>query len=456
MRWHVIAFTTVIGCGAVSPDATTHDAGPDARVDGGVTDAASDDATMPYGPWATVYGQGSGRSALATGPAGEIAHLGNGGPASFGGPIVSGPHVVKLDRSGQHVFTLAPSASLDAEWAPAGVSIDGAGTIHAVASFRGTLDFGGGPQHGDDDAIYVAVSASGKEIVRRFVGNANPRAFAISAKGDAFVAFQTRAGIVDFGDGPAVHSKNDVVLVKYKPTLAVAWTRLISELPANSSSLPALVDVALRASSAGGVVVAAAYVGVGTAYIDTVPYLPNTQRPSFVGVLDGNGATMFAHRFDGDVGPIATDATGNVFAIVAGFGVDFGDGLAYAVRVVKWSTDGSLAWSRKAFFSSNPLAIEASGGPDIDAFAMGNNITAIVPELPKAFVVRHRFGADGTDKGAVSVLDGKFANVDALSRDPFGSIVFTGMLYGQGDFGFGTLGLPNDLTSHPYIASLVR
>ncbi|MDI1483576.1 hypothetical protein [Polyangium sp. y55x31] len=180
--------------------------------------------------WAKGFGaagftQGTRIAIDAAGNALVLGHLG--GAADFGGGLLTSAgdtdvFIVKLSPAGAHVWSKRFG---DANGQMAyGLGIDAAGNPSFAGSFKGTVDFGGGPISGNSDLsndLFVAkLSPAGEYLSAARYGDGMPddlTCLAVDATSGARVVVGLFQGMLDLGSGPLVAAQYDGFVGKLGP-----------------------------------------------------------------------------------------------------------------------------------------------------------------------------------------------------------------------------------------------
>ncbi|HEU4365291.1 MAG TPA: T9SS type A sorting domain-containing protein [Candidatus Krumholzibacteria bacterium] len=151
------------------------------------------------------------------------------GTVDFGGGAVTSTgaldaFLARFDANGVHEWTRrfgdAQSQSI------AGITVDLAGRVSALGSFRGTIDLGGGAlsSAGMKDIFFAQFDGSGAHLWSRRFGGANddgPNDLVVDTDGNLAMN-ATFSGTVDFGGGPLTGSR---VIARYDSGGSHLWSR---------------------------------------------------------------------------------------------------------------------------------------------------------------------------------------------------------------------------------------
>lgn len=114
------------------------------------------------------------------------------------------------------------------------MAVDPTGDVVLAGPFNGTLDFGGGPLTGAGsyDYFVAKLSSTGAHTWSRRFGDANPQYFLAAATDGSGNVLLTGAkqGSVDFGGGPLV-GDNQAFVAKLSPTGDHVWSRSFNGQP---------------------------------------------------------------------------------------------------------------------------------------------------------------------------------------------------------------------------------
>jgi hypothetical protein len=283
------------------------------------------------------------------------------GTVDFGaGPLVSAGEtdvaVVKFDSKG-HVRWSKRFGALGYD-IPSAVAVDSHGSIAIVGVFEKAIDFGAGPivGSGADTPFLAKLTLDGQPLwALSFQGTGSVTLNSVAiGDDDNVIAGGAFTGTFPFGSiAEAAIGQSDGFVAKFDSTGAPDWVARL----AGAGCLANVTSVAARPSGE----IAAAGTFVGT--IDAGGGLTSDGPVSgFVSNLGADGSVRWVQR-TGDPG---------VFAKVAGIAMG-GDGstflgaeLSTGILLAKYTSNGSLAWSRA---SKGPagLAPAVLGGIDVDS-----------------------------------------------------------------------------------------
>lgn len=305
--------------------------------------------------------------ALAAGPQGSLLATGTAiGPTDFGGGLVQGKggydlFVVKYDAFDNVVF-----ANMFGDGADQGgeaIAVDANGGIAVGGRAEGAIDFGGGPlaDTGFADAVVARLDASGSELwAKRFVGGTSGTTLgvAIAANGSVYAVGNATGGPIDFGGGAIPGGGAlQVFVVAFDASGNHLWSMLVGDA-GNQYVSGVAVD------AAANVYVTGSFEGSITFGGSTLTSAGNFDV--FLVKLDAAGNHLWSKPF-GDASSqfsygVATDAAGNV--VVAGSqtgAVDYGGGPLTAAGgtdafVARFDASGNHVWSHIHGNSANQRA----------------------------------------------------------------------------------------------------
>jgi hypothetical protein len=217
-----LVFTGSFG-GNVYIDDITESTGPEDR---DLLIVKLDPTGMPL--WSQAFGDENlqyGKSVAVDGEGNVFAAVDLFGSVDVGGQTITSAGssdvvLVKLDPSGKDLwgkrFGDASAQTVS------GVAIDGSGNILLTGSFKGTIDFGGGPLEsaGADDIFIVKLDPTGAHRwSKRFGGAAAQSATAVAADRSEYpIVAGDLFGDTDFGAGPLTSAgADDVFVLKLSP-----------------------------------------------------------------------------------------------------------------------------------------------------------------------------------------------------------------------------------------------
>jgi len=409
-------------------------------------------------PWARRFG-GAGSDigyGVAADAAGNVVMTGTVGSATdFGGGVIcpaSSIFVVKYSAGGAPVWSRCLGGTSGTGTGRA-VAVDGSGNVVVTGSFRGSVDFGGGPltNVGWTDIFLAKYSATGAHLwSRRFGGlvqtfDQTGTAVAVDSGGNVIFTglFQ---GTADFGGGPLVTAGDDVFVAKYSPAGQHMW----------STHVQGGTGLAIHSYGKGrGVAVdAAGNVVVTGSFFGTVDFGAGAMTSPlgwsvFVTKYSAVGAVLWSKSAGGyaDSGTgVAVDASGNI--VVAGnfgnwlnFGTGWLQGNGGSMFVAKLAPSGTAIWVKAMMLAdAADVAVDATGnivvtgdcpsGTDLGGgplFATAVTDIFVAKYSPAGTHLWSRaYGSSGGNLGYAVAVDGG------------GNVTVTGQMQGV-DFGTGLL-----------------
>lgn len=334
------------------------------------------------------------------------------------------------------------------------IAVDAAGNICVVGTFNGTVNFGGAPlvTAGGSDIFVALFNATGVHQWSKRFGSSdgfdNALAVEMDAAGNVYVTGSYR-GTLDFGGGPLSSSgSDDIYLVKLNAAGVHQWSRHFGSTLADVGR-----DLAIDGS--GNVMLAGSFrrtVNFGGGIFTS----PSDFSDGFVARFDPNGVHLMSKRWGGDredqCAGIDVDATGN-FVITGKFEstVNFGGGPVVSTStqnafVASYGAGGAYKWTHASGpgVSANEgaaIALDATGhiyatgsfdgtvdfggGPmttagDLDVYLVKYHPTG-------AYIWSQRFGSTEQEFGQ---------GVEVLSD---GGVIVSGSFRGSVGFGGGLL-----------------
>lgn len=302
-------------------------------------------------------------TAIAGSAAGNVAMTGffegtvdfGNGSVSAGGALHStNAFVVRLDASGNHVWSKSFGAFQ--KEAGRGITFDGDGNLFVTGEFRGTIDFGGGPLTSNadlaSDVFLAKLSAAGDELWSARIGEAGAQ---ISTQvvadnmGNAIVAGTFADSIYLSAKEVMSAGGQDVFIAKFAKNSPLEWSKTYGS-PEEDPAPRLAIDVA------GNVVLAGAF--RGTIDLGGGPLSSAGGSDLVLAKLSASkGDVLWSHRFgdaeDQTEPSVAVGPDGGVFLMMALKGtVDFGGGMLTSagdndVVVAKFDTLGEHVWSRR-------------------------------------------------------------------------------------------------------------
>jgi hypothetical protein len=295
----------------------------------------------------------SGGSVLVTGSFHGSIDFG-GGPLTAGSNANSSMFVVKLDQSGQHVWSKSFGDGAEGT----GIALDSAGDLLLTGSFHASLDLGGGPllSAGNHDYFVAKLGGdSGQHKWSERFGEPGVNAEVhVAVDGmDGVLLAGSFAGALDFGAQTlASVGSADLFVAKLDPAGVPLWSTRWG------TAGMFIGATGLAASGDGGTLVTgflAGSVDVGGGTLTS-----SSTWDVFAAKLDGSGGHLWSKSFGGPWsvttmnGPtVAADETGNALFTGAIEGVaDFGGGQVAGAGgedafVAKLGADGGYVWAKR-------------------------------------------------------------------------------------------------------------
>ncbi len=315
--------------------------------------------------------------AIGTDGAGNVLVTGDfSGTVDFGGgPITSAGagdiFIAKFDAAGSHLWSQGFGGTSSLGDFGSGIAVDGAGNVVVTGSFRGTVDFGGGPitTAGSGDIFVAKFDSAGTHIWSQGFGDVQydfGGGIAVDGAGNVLVTGTFR-DTVDFGGGLITSAGlNDIFVAKFDAGGAHLWSQRFGESGGDSG-------LGIAADGTGNVLVTGAF--RGTVDFGGGPLTSTGVSDIFVAKFDPGGAHLWSQGFgesqnDWSRG-IAADRTGNVLLTGSFQGtVDFGGGPITSeptsdIFVAKFDPAGGHLWSQG--FGGNfvdrgsGIAVDAAG-----------------------------------------------------------------------------------------------
>ncbi|MFT3775407.1 MAG: hypothetical protein QM820_59430 [Minicystis sp.] len=182
---------------------------------GGSNTGGTGGATPVDLPWQTTAAGDVSSVLVASDPSGNAIVAGLfGGTLDLGGVTLTsaqwgGMFVAKLDHAGHYLW----ARSFDNVRLDIGLAVDGLGNILLTGDFREVTDFGGGPltSAGHADIFVTKLDPQGNHVYSRAFGDTTSEqggAVAADAAGNAYVTGTFR-GTIDFGGGPLTSPDGD-------------------------------------------------------------------------------------------------------------------------------------------------------------------------------------------------------------------------------------------------------
>jgi hypothetical protein len=334
-----------------------------------------------------------------------------------------------------------------------GIAADAAGNLYFAGAFVGTIDLGAGPMvaSGPQDWLVASVTPSGAlRWAKRFGGAQLDQAAGITvdASGHVFVIGNFQA-TVDFGGGTLTSAGSDdiAILTLAQDTGAFVAARRLGTAD-SEDGLGIVVDASGNQTICGFFGAATLDLGGGHSLTGAA------QDNAFVASFDSSGAhrwsRLLGSGLTGDLSScqaIALDSAGGVVTTGSFDGtVDFGAGAVTGssdIFIAAYTAAGAPRWSHH-YGGSNydeGYTIAIAGNGDV---MVGGQLYG------QADFGTGTIGASGMSDGFLLQLDtngaARFARVlggdgavRAVRADPSGLLVATGVLIGATDLGTGTL-----------------
>lgn len=322
--------------------------------------------------WTKQFGDASADNpwGLAVDSKGNVLIAGQtaSGATDFGGgPVPPGPFLVKLDPSGNLVWSTGTGGRTGSNRFTA-VTTDANDDVIVVGEFSDPIDFGAGaitPSEGGSNVVVAnldgrtgAVTAPGC-WARRLGSTAGdyPAAVAVDSSNNIFILGSF--GWAVNSDQPELNERNEFV-VKLTPGGSLAWTAALGS-SVNVTSRDMIVDRSGRPVVVGGF--------VNELRLHDRTLKATTSTDAFMVQFEANGAVRWARAFGGDGTQIARgvsrDATGNLIVVGgAAREIDLGGGPLSTDEgdafVAKLTPDSELVWSRLMGGATSHLHAAAS------------------------------------------------------------------------------------------------
>jgi hypothetical protein len=310
--------------------------------------------------WADQFGDTGDdvAQAIAVDAAGDVVVTGSiTAPVDFGGGAIGGQtYVLKLDASGNHVWSTScggaqPAMSLGGG---TGIAIDNKGDVVVVGMFGGTANCGDAPHPSAGGLDIFIAKLSGPEGHAVWSGafgdpaDQQVSAVATDGGGNIFIVGPEK-GSVNFGGMPLVGA--GFYVARFSPSGAHTWSRQWG--PAKSAALLEIV-----ADASGALAVAGAYASAGLDLgSGAFPAPPQFGLGAFVAKFDGSGNQLWSKGFAPAVASgVVLDASGGVAIVGQATGsVDVGGGPLQNFQgfVARFDGVGGYVWSR-AFSGLSP------------------------------------------------------------------------------------------------------
>jgi hypothetical protein len=305
----------------------------------------------------------------------EIALDGNGNLVTMGTGTNGGLFVSKLDPDGVELWSFH-KAGVDAKR----IAIDPAGNVLAIGSFDTTVDFGGGPlvNQGTTDIFVLKLDSMGNHVWSKGFGDVwqqEGSAIAVDGNGDVVIT-GTFKGKVDFGGGPLVVDPStgwyDMYLAKLDPAGNHLWSQRFGSDAGHEWGDAVSVDALGKVFVAGR--------ATDTLDLGAGPVPGPVDGRLFLAKFDEGGAPIWSERWGSMVSSehnasatkIAFDGAGGIILggdLLGGY-VDFGGGALQCLAspdifVVKLDALGGHVWSKHFgdtnFEEVHGTAVDAAG-----------------------------------------------------------------------------------------------
>lgn len=308
--------------------------------------------------WAKRFGDAMYQQtwSVAADPAGNIfiagAFLGS---IDFGGgSLVSAGNqdifVAKLDPGGALLWAKRfGDAAFQSIYS---IAVDPGGGVAMIGSFKGVVDFGGGPltSSGSETVCVVKLDAMGNHVFSKRFGEGGPAygpGIAVDAAGNVLVTGSFTSSI-DLGGGPLTTTGSDAFIGKLSPAGAHIWSRQSTGAMDSSSRK-------IAADAAGTVRVSGNF--AGTVDMGSGPLTSQGEDDVFLAAYDAAGTPLWSKAFGGPASEsmygMAGDAAGNTLITGYSYGpADFGGGPlpgagAQDIFLAKLGPGGQHIWSRR-------------------------------------------------------------------------------------------------------------
>ncbi|MDC3979945.1 hypothetical protein [Polyangium jinanense] len=338
------------------------------------------------------------------------------------------------------------------------VAIDPAtGDVVAVGSFRGVVDFGGGPlvSAGEKDLFVARFGPLGEPQWSKRFGDAaiqEATAVAIDPAGSIYVGGAIR-GTTDFGDGQVLTSagSDDAFVAKLDAQGNLAWAKRFGD--ANAQRIKRIVITPSGRIVLGGT-------SSGTINFGGSDLVSAGSSDIYVAELDAEGTHLFSRRFGGtgfdELGGLAVDPTGSLFITgtfdtTMDFGPVAGDMLTsiggHDVFLAKLSANGTGLWARRAGDTGSQRGLAIAALPNGDVIVAGEAAGTLYLDGPVLYAKGDRglFLARYSSTGKIvwgQMFGGKGSGTFGVSLrvDPTSESIFAAGLFDDSiDFGGGPL-----------------
>jgi hypothetical protein len=386
------------------------------------------------------------------------------GTIDFGGaPLVSAGNndifLAKLDGSGSPIWTRRFG---DAEpQAPRSIAVDAQGSAILFGTFRGSIDFGGGPiVAATDPALFLAkIDASGNHVFSKSIpyGHATEDGFdrvvAVAPSGEILIAC-TFVDTVDFGAETLTSAGGeDVFVAKFNAQGGYLWSKRFGD------ALSQLSD-SVTVDSLGDVILTGGFKGTidfGGGPLAATPGAGNHQIDIYLAKLDTDGNHVWSKRFGLDEAQIgadvAVDGSDNIlFTGATGTVIDLGGGdvppqlETTTCFVAKMTPDGDYLWDRGYACHFEDSGPRVAIGPSDEVVVTGD-FTSIGDfgagpvvannDSDDAFVLR--LDSSGAYVASMTFGTPDYDSANEAAVDSLGNVIVTGSVSGSVDLGSGRL-----------------
>ncbi|MDI1482628.1 hypothetical protein QHF84_38760 [Polyangium sp. y55x31] len=398
------------------------------------------------GPGVTSGTGGSGGAGGSGGSGGVGGAGGAGGAGGDGGP---GP-TPAFGHVWSKSFGETDMQSIES------VAIDPAtGDVVAVGSFRGVVDFGGGPlvSTGENDLFVARFGPLGEpKWSKRFGDAANQEAFAVAIDpaGSIYIGGAIQ-GAMDFGDGQILTSagNDDAFVAKLDAQGNLAWAKRFGDAKVQRTTRIVITP-------SGRIVLGGSF--TGTINFGGTDLVSAGSSDIYVAELDAEGAHVFSRRFGGgsfeDLGGLAVDATGSLlvtgtFDTTIDFGPVAGGALTsiggHDIFFAKLSANGTGLWARRAGDAGPQRGLAIAAAPNGDVIIAGEASGTLYLDAPVLYAKGDRglYLARYTSSGGIvwgQMFGGELSGTFGVSLrvDPTSeSILAAGFFDDEVDFGGG-------------------
>jgi hypothetical protein len=324
---------------------------------------------------------------------------------------------------------------------------DASGNVIVAGTYRGTVDFGGGPLNatGGDDIFLAKYDAHGVHLWSKtfgFGGDDQPRALAVDASGNVYMTGKFFIG-VDFGGAFFLSAGlDDVFLVKFDPDGNHVWSQGIGS---SSTDIGNSIDV----DEFGGVLVTGLFSGSvdfgGGALVSAGVYDVFLAKYSAA-----DGSHQWSQRFGGtnfDVAKsVAVDASGDVF--LAGYFIgtaSFGGGALVSagsqdIFLAKYNSGGTHQWSQR-FGSTGQEDVSAALDESGELLVSGNFYNTVdfgggpLVSAGSSDAFLAKYNSAGTHQWSQRFGGADYDWGGSVATGASGSVVLTGGFLGTVSFG---------------------